>query len=70
MNIALDLIAVAVGYKVFADASKEKNGLKEGGRLIGVFIITLALCVIAYTMIAAYSLCSVMGGGACPLWKG
>ncbi len=43
MFIALNLIAVALGYRVFADASKEKKSLRTVGRLIGVFIVSIAL---------------------------
>jgi len=43
MHIALALIALTLGYKVFADASKEKEGLKLLGQIIGIFVMILAL---------------------------
>ena len=38
MSIALSLIALVLGYKVFLDASKEKEGLKLLGQSIGIFL--------------------------------
>ncbi len=43
MFIALNLIAMALGYHVFIEASKEKKDARTVGRLIGVFIVTAAL---------------------------
>jgi hypothetical protein len=43
MHISLSLIALAVGYKVFADAHKEKEGLKLLGQIIGVVVMVAAL---------------------------
>ena len=39
MKTALLLIALGLGYKVFADATKEQGGLKTLGRLIGLVMI-------------------------------
>lgn len=43
MSLALCLIALALGYKVFLDASKEKEGLKLLGQIIGIVVMALAL---------------------------
>ena len=43
MYIAFLLFALAVGYKVFADASKNpKKTVKDVGRAVGIFIMVLA----------------------------
>ena len=43
MKIAIALIALTLGYKVFTEASKEKDGLKLLGQTIGVFVMVLSL---------------------------
>lgn len=47
MGIALSLIALGVGYKVYLDASKETGSLKSLGRAIGIFIIIASLFGVA-----------------------
>lgn len=59
MSIAFDLIALAVGYKVFADATKERKELKGGGRLVGIFIMTLALAVTVCTLVKWANKCQM-----------
>ena len=54
MFIALNLIALAVGYKVFVEATKEKKDLKTLGRAIGIFImmvvfLTSAMALVKYS---------------------
>lgn len=43
MKIALALIALVLGYKVFIEACKEKEGLKYLGQAIGIFVMIGAL---------------------------
>ena len=43
MKIAIALIALALGYKVFSEASKEKEGLKLLGQTVGIFVMILSL---------------------------
>ena len=61
MHTAIGLIALALGYKVFVEAGKEKEGLKILGQVIGVFVMVLAF---------AATLCGAMkciSGDGCPL---
>ena len=62
MQIALLLIVLGLGYKVFADASKEQGSLRSAGRVIGLIMIV--------TSIAAGTLkiakCAAMAG-LCPM---
>ena len=43
MAVVLCLIALALGYKVFIDASKEKNGVKLLGQVIGIAVMIFAI---------------------------
>ena len=46
MHTAVALVALALGYKVFVDAHKEKDGLKLLGQIVGVAVMVAAvLCV-------------------------
>ena len=62
MKIALLLIVLGLGYKVFADANKEQGSLRTVGRIIGLIMIV--------TSIAAGTLkiakCAAMAG-FCPM---
>ena len=52
MFIGLSLIALAMGYKVFADASKEKKERHMSlGRAIGLYIMLLAFASSFYSVI-------------------
>ena len=51
MWIALNLIAMAFGYKVLAAASKEKGGLKMVGQLVAMFILILAFASSSYAVL-------------------
>ncbi len=62
MSLALGLIALGVGYLVFAAASKEKEGVKLLGQIIGIVVMVVALA----TSICAGMKC--MKG--CPMGKG
>ncbi len=68
MHAALALIALALGYKVFTDAHKEKEGLKLLGQVIGIVVMLAAvlcmLCAAAKCM--TRSQCSMMSKGSCP----
>ena len=47
MHMAIALIALALGYKVFVDAQKEKSGLKRLGEIIGAVVMIAAfVCVL------------------------
>ena len=48
MHITVDLIALAVGYKIYADACKEKEGLRLLGRAIGIVVMIAGLLCAAY----------------------
>lgn len=43
MFIAVSLIALALGYQVYASALKEKEGLKLLGQIVGIFVMVAAL---------------------------
>ena len=61
MHGAISLVALALGYKVFTDAHKEKEGLKLLGQTIGVVVMIAAVLSI---------LCGVgkcMGKSGCPM---
>ena len=51
MGIGLSLIALVLGYKLFVEAHKEKEGLKILGQVIGIFVMIAAfLAVLCGTM--------------------
>ena len=43
MFIGISLIALAFGYQVLINASKEKEGLKILGQAIGIFVVLASL---------------------------
>ena len=47
MQVAISLLALALGYKVFADSHKEKEGLKLLGQVIGIVVMIGALLSVA-----------------------
>ena len=69
MHSAIALIALALGYKVFADAHKEKEGLKLLGQIIGIVVMLAAvLCILCGAAKCMYkSQCSLMSKTGCPL---
>ncbi len=71
MSVALALIALALGYKTFVDASKEKKVVKVLGRAIGIFIMVIAsLLSLCGAMKYAYkSGCPIMSKFSCPIAK-
>ena len=48
MYVAISLVALALGYRVFADANKEKEGIRLLGQVIGIVVMLAALVSIAY----------------------
>ena len=66
MFIALNLIALAVGYLVFLEATKQKNSTKTFGRIIGIFIITAALGMTLLTFLQRSSANCLKKSG-CPM---
>jgi len=71
MSVALSLIALAVGYKVFVDASKEKKDVKIFGRAVGIFIIVVAflLSLCGAIKYAYKSGCPMISKYSCPIAK-
>ena len=69
MSVAVCLIALALGYKVFADASKEKEGIRLLGQIIGIVVMVLALISTACaTMKCAYKAgCPMMSKFRCSM---
>ena len=59
MSCALGLIALGVGYMVFVNANKEKEGLKILGQAIGIVIMIGAVL----SSVCAASKCSHRGYG-------
>ena len=61
MHGAMALIALGVGYLVFLHASKEKEGVKLLGQVIGIFVMIAAVLSL-FCSAAKY-----MNRGGCPL---
>lgn len=64
MKLGLLLIALGVGYKVYAEASKEKGFLRSLGQWVGAVIMVISFASSAI-FIYAYSKAAV-SGGICP----
>ncbi len=65
-NVPLTLIALAVGYKVFADASKESSPNRRSfGRIVGIFVMTVSFLVCVAPILKAA--CSSAGMSGCAL---
>ena len=66
MKLGLLLIAMGVGYRVYADAMKEKGNLRSLGQWVGAFIMATSLVTSAF-LIYTYSAYGVGGKrGWCP----
>ena len=52
MKLGLLLIAMGLGYKVYADASKEKGRLRQLGQWVGALMMAVSF---ATTALAVYS---------------
>lgn len=61
MKLGLLLIALGVGYKVYADAAKEKGSLRSIGQWVGAIIMATSL-VTSAMLLYAYS----TGKPVCP----
>ncbi len=64
MKLGLLLIALGFGYKVYAEAAKEKGGLRSIGQGVGAIIMATSL-VASALLIYAYS----TGKPICPYGK-
>lgn len=65
MYVGLGLIALALGYQVFVNASKEKEGVKLLGQVIGIVVMIAAVLMVACgVMKCAYK---YGGGMGCPM---
>ena len=77
MSVSISLVALALGYKIFADAHKEKEGIKLLGQIIGVVVMIAALlsvaCGAAKCMkrldgsMMSKSNCAMMAKTSCPM---
>ncbi len=67
MFSGLGLIALALGYKVYVDASKEKDGVKFLGQAIGILVMIGAVLVI---LCGAMKCLSMYGGCPMKMYKG
>lgn len=65
MKLGLLLIAMGVGYKVYADATKEKGNLRSLGQWVGAIIMATSLVTSAF-LVYAYSTGWAGGKGICP----
>ena len=63
MKLGLLLIALGFGYKVYADATKEKGTLRSIGQWVGMIMMATSLVSTAY-LIYNYS-----SGKNCPFAK-
>ena len=64
MKLGLLLIALGFGYKVYADAAKEKGSLRSIGQWVGAIIMATSL-VASALIVYAYS----TGTPVCPFAK-
>ena len=66
MKLGLLLIALGVGYKVYADASREKGNLRTIGQWVGAIIMATSLVASAYLI---YTCSSGKDFRHCPFHK-
>ena len=66
MKLGLLLIAMGYGYKIYAEALKEKGNLRSLGQWVGAFMMATSLVSSAF-LIYAHSM-GAAGKGVCP-WK-
>lgn len=69
MCVAISLIALALGYKAFAAAHKEKEGLKLLGKTVGLVVMITAAYSIAFgvTKCMNRSQCDMMSKSNCAM---
>ncbi len=76
MKIAVLLIALGFGYKIFTDANKEQGGTKSLGRLIGIVMMIASASIGAMivglcaksSFCPSFSACESRPSG-CPMMK-
>ncbi len=67
MFMAMNLVALALGYLVFLQANKEKTNTRTFGRFIGVFIVSVSLGT-ALISFAEWSMANcIKKSGQCPI---
>lgn len=66
MKLGLLLIALGFGYKVYADAAREKGTLRSMGQWIGMIIMATSLVSSAYLI---YSFSTGKDCNVCPFSK-
>ena len=67
MFIALNLIALALGYKVFVEATREKKDLKTLGRAVGIFIMIIAFTMTTFSVVKlSKAWCASKSKSGCP----
>ena len=64
MKLGLLLLALGYGYRVYADASKEKGNLRSLGQWIGAIVMAISL-VASVFLVSVYS-SKITGKGHCP----
>ena len=69
MHIGINLIALALGYKIFEESTEGRSHLRPLGRLVGIFTMTLALGLTLLTLakMAAQNPCPFSGKGKCAI---
>ena len=66
MKLGLLLIALGMGYRVYADAAKEKGQLRTIGQWVGAFMMAVSLAVSVFHLYCYSG--KITGKGYCP-WK-
>lgn len=66
MKLGLLLIALGVGYRVYADASREKGNLRSLGQWVGALIMATSLAASAFTIYTCSSYYRSGKGFGCP----
>ena len=63
MGVTMNLAALCLGYLVFIQGSREKEGTRSLGRIIGIVVMLVAAACFAGSIMR----CSLKGG--CPMTK-
>ena len=63
MKLGLLLIALGFGYKVYADAAKEKGNLRSLGQWVGAFVMAVSFLI---SSLFVYSYSINWMSGKCP----
>ena len=70
MKLGLLLIAMGFGYKVYAEASREKGTLRQLGQWVGALMMAVSFATTSlfiYGWATGQTICP--GKGPCPFWK-